>query len=81
MANPYTKLAGYVWFYTDYPNGDFVVFDRSALQEKWYLESNQHRWAVIKMPERTRTTAATKDQAKQIAIRAARSMDNFEKWW
>jgi hypothetical protein len=34
-ANKYTKLPGYIWFYTDYPNGDFVVFDRRGLGERW----------------------------------------------
>lgn len=80
-ANTYTKLAGYVWFYTDYPNGDFVVLDRRGLGEKWYLEPDQHRWVIMKMPEERRKTASTKDEAKQIAIEAARSMSDFERWW
>lgn len=81
MANPYTKLAGYVWAYTDYPNGYFVVSDRRGLGERWYLEQDQHRWVVVKMPEQARKTATTKDEAKQIAISAARSMDEVEFWW
>ena len=79
--NPYTQETGYVYGYTDYPNGWFIVLDRSKLGHAWYSEPDQHRWLVKKMSEGATKTAQTKDAAIQVAITSARSMSDYERWW
>lgn len=79
--NPYTKELGYVYAHNDYPNDWFVVFDRQKLGEQWYLEPDQHRWLVKKMPDGNRKTSPTLDAAKQLAIISARAIHDYERWW
>ena len=58
--NRYTKFPGYMYRAEDFTNGEFCVFDRSKMNESWYLEPPKHQWLIKKMPDGPTTTARTK---------------------
>lgn len=79
--NRYTKLPGYMYRADDYPNGEFCVFDRGKLGDKWYLEEPRHQWLVKKMPDGPSRTEPTFDAAKLLANVSARSVHDHDHWW
>lgn len=51
------------------------------LGEQWYLEPDQHRWLVKKMPDGPTKTADTKGDARMLALISAKAMHSYEMWW
>jgi hypothetical protein len=80
MAKPYSQLAGYKYISDEYPNGAFCVFDRTKMNESWYLEPPKHQWLIKKMPDGPTTTARTYGEAKLKANVSSRSVHSYDHW-
>ena len=79
--NRYTKFPGYMYRAEDFTNGEFCVFDRSKMNESWYLEPPKHQWLIKKMPNGPTTTARTYGEAKLKANISSRSVHSWDHWW
>ena len=55
------------------------VFDRSKRDQKW--SAGTHQWLVMKMPNGPEKTTRTRDEAVQLALVSADTVDSSHQWW